>query len=435
MQQHNGKGRALLCNSPDAAPSQRMIQREQSPAYYHSQQHGWAERTNNGKQNLGENSWQETIGNAIGDYRLHSLSRSNSSDSATNLRCDARPPIASNFQLIDLRWQGAFKLEQAALDERYIFYIVSSGSLEQKIDRYQTDCSAATATIGCPTQTVESIASESGQVLLISIDRDAIESAVSKLLDRPLKHPVVFMPNIDLTNEVGLSLKKFSQFLWEVATTTAATSVHCSSLVLQKLEATFLACAIEGLQSNYSDELSYQIEGALAYHVRKAQTFIESHLHEDIKLADIADATGVSARLLQKAFALHCDCSPMRFMAQARLHRIRRELAAATTDTKVVDVMMKYGFTQGGKFAKEYQQLFGEKPSDTLKHSSPFDRQNVMWQEIDDPLSARVAGGRSRSIQMGRSSECLLVNSLGRRLSARAVPDFFQTLLAKIVKF
>jgi hypothetical protein len=57
--------------------------------------------------------------------------------------------------------------------------------------------------------------------------------------------------------------------------------------------------------------------------------------------------------------------------------------------------MMNYGFTQGGKFAKEYQQLFGEKPSETLKRCN-FDRQNSHpWKNIDDAQSERVVGGGS----------------------------------------
>ena len=84
----------------------------------------------------------------------------------------------------------------------------------------------------------------------------------------------------------------------------------------------------------------------------------------------------------------------MRFVTQERLQRIRQELERATSDLKIVDVMMNYGFTQGGKFAKEYQQLFGEKPSDTVKRSSQLNPQHSpLWQSIDDAQSDRVVGG------------------------------------------
>jgi AraC-like DNA-binding protein len=212
------------------------------------------------------------------------------------------------------------------------------------------------------------------------------------LLDRSLKQPVVFSSSLDLTHELGLSLKKFVQFLWEAAAQSQLTDF--SSLVLRKLEKAFLGCLVEGLPSNYSEELRYQHDGALACHVRKAQAFIESRLQDDINLGDIAAAAGVCSRLIQKAFAQHCGCSPMRFVTQLRLQRIRQVLETATSDLKIVDVMMNYGFTQGGKFAKEYQQLFGEKPSETLKRSSQIARQHSpLWRSIDDVQSDRVVGG------------------------------------------
>jgi AraC-like DNA-binding protein len=452
MQQHNGNWGSLLCQSPETAavPSNRLVRLEQTPAYHRSKQPARADSASNLDRDLSQPHSQALLEKALGDCRFSAI------DPVTELRCQAHPLQTSNLHLVDFQWQGAFKLEQAVLNEHYIFYIVGAGSLTQKIaappeqrsQQHQTlCCSATTATIGCPGQIVESIASDRGQALLIALDRDSIESAMSKLLvggvtpkgHRPLKQPVIFDPSIDLTSELGLSMKKFSQFLWEAAANHAA---DFSSLVLQKLEATFLACAIEGLPSNYSEELLYQTDGALAYHVRKARAFIESHLHEDITLGDIAAATSVCSRLLQKAFAHHCGCSPMRFLTQTRLQRIRQELERSTADTKIVDVMMQYGFTQGGKFAKEYQQLFGEKPSDTLKRSHGLDRQNPpLWHEIDDPLSARIVGGRfakgdaTRTLQMDSPSECLSSNSLGRMLHARALPDCLQTLLAKIDAF
>ncbi len=302
-----------------------------------------------------------------------------------------------NFQLVDLQWQAAFRLTQTTRSDRYLIYLVSAGHLAHTISAHQTYwCSPTTATIIDPGQKLEIASSQKGKALLISIDRDAIDLAMSKLLasgalkGNRLKQPVIFSPSIDLTSELGLSLKNFLQFLWD---SNRAAPTASAPLVMQKLEQAFLACAIEGLPNNYTEELLYQADGALACHVRKASAFIESHLHEDIKLADIASATSVCSRLLQKAFAHHCGCSPMRFVTQLRLQRIRQELEVATSDTKIVDVMMNYGFTQGGKFAKEYQQLFGEKPSETLRRCSQLNTGSSLWQQLDDPHSEEVAGG------------------------------------------
>ena len=294
-----------------------------------------------------------------------------------------------NFQLIDLQWQQAFRLTQTTPVDRYLIHLVCSGHLTQTIERQQTCCSPQTATIVGPGQKLASSSSQKGKALLMAIDRDSIDSALGKLLDRHLTQPLIFCADIDLTSDLGLSLNKFLQFLWDAAAGAGA----AASFVLKELEQAFVACIIKGLPNNYTEELQYQHESALAAYVRKAQAFIESHLHEDITVGDIATAVGVCARLLQKAFAHQCGCSPMRFVTQSRLERIRQRLDRSTADTKIGDVMMDYGFTQGGKFAKEYQQLFGEKPSETLKRSSQFNHSESLWQQIDDADSAQVVGG------------------------------------------
>jgi AraC-like DNA-binding protein len=376
--------------------NQGTIEINQTPAYHRHNRRNADQSSDRVASSSSQTRMQEVLTNVIGTHRIipqYPL---------TDCHFDTNRLSTGNFDLVNIQWQGGFKLEQEAIEDRYTIYIALAGSLDQNIDYSlsQTQpeghqsfcCSLDTATIISPGQKLESIASATGEALLISIDLKSIESAACQLFDRSLKQPVVFIPSIDLTHELGLSLKKFTQFLWEAAA--QKNLADFSSLVLRQLEKAFLSCLVEGVLSNYSEELLYQHDGPLACHVRKAQAFIESHLQEEINLGDIAAATGVCARLLQKAFAQHCGCSPMRFVTHARLQRIRQVLEAATSDLKIVDVMMNYGFTQGGKFANEYQQLFGEKPSETLKRSSQLNRQHSpLWQSIDDAQSDRVVGG------------------------------------------
>lgn len=411
MQKHNlPRSLPTYRSGLGATPSQRTIEIDGQLPTSHQRKHLTAvEYVKNTDRQDDRDRTREKLVQVIGSHQIRSI------DPLTQSQLTHRHHlITGNFQILDLHWQGALQLEQDPLDTSYIIYLILAGSLCHQIHApHQRERSSLTvnsrvdiATICGPGQTVSSRTSQEGQALLIAIDRQSIDSALSSLLDRPLKQPVMFHPSIDLTSELGQSLKKLLQFLWE---STQGTSMAIAPLVLQKLEQALLACTIEGLPSNYTEELMYQTDGALACHVRRACTFIESHLHEDIKLGDIAAATQVCSRLLQKAFSHHCGCSPMRFLTQSRLQRIRQELEAAPSDTKIVDVMMQYGFTQGGKFAKEYQQLFGEKPSETLKRRRQLNDpecESPLWQEIDDPRSAKVIGGFSPvsfNIQPGSS--------------------------------
>ena len=91
-------------------------------------------------------------------------------------------------------------------------------------------------------------------------------------------------------------------------------------------------------------------------------------MFSSFRLADMAAVAGVSRRALEKAFSHYCYCSPLQFLKQVRLYRVRAELCKAPPGTSVTDVMLRYTFTQGDKFAEAYRQLFGELPSETLKH-------------------------------------------------------------------
>ncbi len=382
---------SLSSKSPRTiAPTQQQLELEQMPAQYHPQHRV---RVEDG--NRVEPKARQVLTKAIGTHQIVSL------DSVTADPFKLQHLNTGNFDLVDLQWDGSFKLTREPQADRYLMWIVLAGSLSQQLDlpaqqpqRLQKlNCSPKIATIVNPGETVESISSQEGKALLVSIDRDAIESATSKLLTRSLKQPLIFQSSVDLTSDLGLNLQKFLQFLWESAAGAGAAS---ASFMFEELERAFLACALRGLPSNYSEEILDRLEGAFAAHVRKARAFIESNLQEDIKLGDIATAVGVCTRLLQKAFSHQCGCSPMRFVTQTRLHRIRQELESPTNSAKIVDVMMDYGFTQGGKFAKEYQQLFGENPSDTLKRSNQFQQQpSPLWHQIDDTRSEQIVGGWS----------------------------------------
>jgi AraC-like DNA-binding protein len=271
-----------------------------------------------------------------------------------------------HFNLVYLQWQRAFQLKQKQPNSLYVIYLLLEGAIDLRINQYQSIfCSFdSSAAIVNPDQELVAIASEQGQALLICIEGNVLEQALRRLIGQSLKRPVIFEPEIDLTHELGGSLKQFVEFLWQLEGETTS-----SPLVVEELEQAFLDCLLRGLPHNYSEFLLYQRIGTLACYVRKAQAFIEANIQENICLRDLVAVVGVSPRMLEKAFAHHCNCSPMKFLRGVRLDRVRRELEQGSPQTKVSEVMIRYGFCHGGKFAHEYRERFGETPSETLKRS------------------------------------------------------------------
>ncbi|MFL0388032.1 helix-turn-helix domain-containing protein [Curtobacterium sp. 179-B 9B NHS] len=101
--------------------------------------------------------------------------------------------------------------------------------------------------------------------------------------------------------------------------------------------------------------------------VRVAQEWIAANAHRPLTTADVCRATGLSARGLQAAFHRVGAASPMQFLRDVRLHRVRAALEAGDpTTTTVSEVAQAWGFAHLGRFAGTYAGAFVERPSDTL---------------------------------------------------------------------
>ncbi|MFC8047692.1 helix-turn-helix domain-containing protein [Nocardia sp. NPDC057353] len=103
--------------------------------------------------------------------------------------------------------------------------------------------------------------------------------------------------------------------------------------------------------------------------VRRAVAYLETHLREDIALADVAAAAFVTPRALQLAFRKHLDTTPLQYLQRLRLHAVHEQLTAAGPGTgrTVAAIAREWGFAHAGRFAVAYRKAYGRSPSDTLR--------------------------------------------------------------------
>jgi AraC-like DNA-binding protein len=99
---------------------------------------------------------------------------------------------------------------------------------------------------------------------------------------------------------------------------------------------------------------------AVSRDVRRAEAYVRANLADDIDLADIAKAAGVSERTLQASFKRCHKVSPMHFLRNLRLDIARERILSGAT---VADAAFDSGFSHQGRFAKYYGERFGELPS------------------------------------------------------------------------
>ncbi|TVP65387.1 MAG: helix-turn-helix domain-containing protein [Leptolyngbya sp. LCM1.Bin17] len=102
--------------------------------------------------------------------------------------------------------------------------------------------------------------------------------------------------------------------------------------------------------------------------VATAKAYIMDHLDQPLTLAQICQAVCTSQRSLQYGFQEMLGMGPMAFVKVQRLHGIRRALLHADPKPETVaHIAHQWGFFSLSHFSRDYKQLFGELPSQTLQ--------------------------------------------------------------------
>ena len=99
-----------------------------------------------------------------------------------------------------------------------------------------------------------------------------------------------------------------------------------------------------------------------------AVDYIENHLLEELPPEDIAAQAHVSSFYFQRAFALLCGITVGEYIRLRRLTLAGSELRA--TDTKVIDIAMKYGYDSPDSFGKAFVRFHGVTPSAVRKEGA-----------------------------------------------------------------
>ena len=102
--------------------------------------------------------------------------------------------------------------------------------------------------------------------------------------------------------------------------------------------------------------------------LRKAVDFINVSPEIVITVNDLCRITGVSERTLQYAFKEYFGVSPKRYLVNVRLNAVRKALlTAAPGEITITDIAHRFGFWHMGQFAADYQRMFGELPSESIR--------------------------------------------------------------------
>jgi AraC-like DNA-binding protein len=203
------------------------------------------------------------------------------------------------------------------------------------------------------------------ETLSIWIPAAKLKSCLETLADRSIAGELVFRPAIDLTNSTGASLRELARFVGQELS--RPDSLISQDIGFALIEDLLCRWIVQGLPHNHTDLLERRSPSADLRAVRRAEEYFQSRLTDSISLSDLADAAGCSVRALQLAFRSARDTTPMAALRQARLDQARQVLMRGGAEISVIDVALRFGFSNPGRFAHLYRAAFHERPLETLR--------------------------------------------------------------------
>jgi AraC-like DNA-binding protein len=202
---------------------------------------------------------------------------------------------------------------------------------------------------------------------VVKIDRERLEERLRLMLGSRLAAPLEFEPAVDLSAQPARSRHRLIRFM--IDELEQRSPMLGSPLVVANLQDALLASYLELAPHSYSERLRALRTPASRRQVREAESFIEAHPEQPIDVATLVHLTGTSGSSLYQAFKKERGYTPITFLRETRLRRVREDLCQAGPTTTVTDVALRWGFAHLGRFSAQYRELFAENPSETLRRA------------------------------------------------------------------
>jgi AraC-like DNA-binding protein len=103
--------------------------------------------------------------------------------------------------------------------------------------------------------------------------------------------------------------------------------------------------------------------------VRDVDCYLHKAGNRPVHITKLTEKFKVHRRTLHRAFIDVLGIGPITFLRRKRLGDVHKVLVQGGPDAMIKAVAIEHGFLQLGRFAGEYRQLFGEKPSQTLRRA------------------------------------------------------------------
>jgi len=206
----------------------------------------------------------------------------------------------------------------------------------------------------------EEVAFES---LELCFEQSSIDSMITKIYGKEADKTIL-QDILDSRQPMTQSFVRHAVFIWSELNRGGAISY--SSLIAQESAKILGTLLVSAAGSNpQTDENIHSHHSPVM--IRRAEDYVIANLLNPISIADVAAASGMSARSLSRGLRRQHGTTIKGFIKQRRLEAVNRALFTADPgQTNVTCVALEHGFDQLGRFSADYKKAFGELPSATL---------------------------------------------------------------------
>jgi AraC-like DNA-binding protein len=134
----------------------------------------------------------------------------------------------------------------------------------------------------------------------------------------------------------------------------------------QSWQNVLIAYVVEHVPHNFIGQLRRAETTVVHRCARRARDFMHANLENPITLADMASAARCSPRQLQLTFRSCFGTTPMAMLKRLRLEAAATRLANGDCHS-VTDAALSVGYSNLGRFAREFRRQFGSRPSEVAR--------------------------------------------------------------------
>ncbi len=216
-----------------------------------------------------------------------------------------------------------------------------------------------------PFREVHLVTPERYGLALLRIDRGRLLANAERLgcpdLERPLvRHNWVSLDPLRLGD-----LRGFLNTLFRLALEQPA--LLASLEQQRRLAADLLPLVLDALVDGLERRSGREREPARIDLVKLVESWARENPGQPITLEDLCTRVYASRRSLIRGFREHLGMGPMAYIKLRRLHGVHAQLLRHESDSaRIQDLAAQWGFHNAGHFARDYRELFGERPRETL---------------------------------------------------------------------